>query len=904
MTEIRRTNYKVVQTTNNFAVDAYRGEYEEAGLEVDKLPRASFHVRDDSGVLAQSVLTEGKEFKIYRGVNGSVNGEMVFHGIIETPELFEDARGAGVIVRGVHRGYKMLQQHLCDTYDYDEDGFAATTRDAVTVNPWRWFIFRKPGGDLNARGEVLPIDGVSFDDVVKHIIGTKFVHQIDFQDNSYLRASTVYTTTNRVQVYRDGPSGDLRPALQKVRKDGSGFLASDTATTIPLHNGSVNIESMGDISSMTVTLVGVGDTRVDQVQVSASRNALHATPSYSSAKTVTHSSIMLDDGVTDTGLDKWVFTFSNAELPASADKDSAGIKILIPGTDGESTTTKIYYAKVECVTASDTGLANGTIDAYDNPVANRSDLDDSNWVESDFATFNRLEAMEKLRSLTESDEAVNTSPHWDIWIDATLAVHFQERRGADLADWSYSFANGNLRDVKQRYVGNDIAYQTIAYGAGSGAAQSRIVSSEEYSSGGLYDSDRDPSDGALYGQLARVMKFVDSNETSPLALYRKARAFHKLHRAPIESVEVTLEPEFIRHFGTGDGVTISNLRTRTSGVKRVVNLSRAWDGGAMEKIRVRLGNSLDDFARHISNGIQSTETLAVRPQPSSGKMGLSGDGVNFTKDYYGQFSFAIPENATVDRVVLKLATLPWQITARGGTASNLTIGTRSSAALGTQAIAALASHTKTDTLPSTGGSGYLLEIEIDTDKTESLALIEVTTNHASENEILRETHIINGTTAFKRLVYISANQSGKTISFKVTNLGLTSATFNYNYYLTPIAEHVHNPEFGIWQFDGDSGNGTGTPVYGTGITLAVDPTVDANGIPSTFATEKIPHTFGSATAPQSITIDVTGYLATDGNGIVKSGEHKVYLKSAAGASNAEGLAVVSVTPILRFKGDA
>lgn len=894
MSSVIKTRYYVEQSTNGVEIVASRGDYDEPRIVVDDAPRARITVPDPSGVIGNSVLVAGKEFKIYRGATGRPS-ELVFHGIVEEPELEEDEGGSHITVRGVHKGYKMLQQHLCDTYDYDEDGDPATVRDGVTVNPWSYFIFRKVDGPLDVRGEALPIDGVKFNDVVKCLIGTKFIHQVDFRDNSYLRASQVYATTNVVQVHRDGETSDVRPALQRVR-NGTGFKAGGSIDTIPLMNGSHLIDAMGDISAVTVTLIGVVNG-TDAPTVAVTRNARDATPTYSAAEAGVQTNVLYDDAVTDTGLDKWVFTFTSGDLPATANKNALGVRITIPGTAASTGTTKIHYMKVECTTASDTGLSEGTIGTYDNPISFRDDIDPSDWCETDLSEENRLKAMEMVRQLTESDSAVNPLPHWDIWIDSDLAVHFSERRGADI-DFEYAFTNKNLRKVSHRFSGSELAYQTIAYGAGSGPAQTRIVSQEEYSAGGLYDSDRDPSDGALYGQLARVVKFVDTNEKSAVTLYRKARAFHKLKRDPIESIQIEIAPQYLRYFETGDGVTIKNVKTRTTGVQRVVELTRGWDEGDMERLKVRLGNPLDDLARAISNTKTKHETLVVRPTPQQRTTGLSGDGIHCTKDHYGVYSFAVPEG--VERVLLKVSTVPWQITSRGaasgGGDSVTSEGGGSAALTSASGGGTVVSADGDDTGAGWTGAPRYLKASSTPVEAASLDFYRYGTLDGEDFYV----GVSNGSTPPDDLEVGDLGNHTHSHAHSVTLPNHThGVTIPSHTHVVDIDDHVHEPEFGIWQFDGDSGNGSGTPVYGMNIEFAVDPTVSAAGIPTTFSTEKTPHKFGKSGGPQSIEVDITGYLAVDSNGVIKTGEHRVYFLTSAGTSNTKGLASLMITPIVK-----
>lgn len=189
--------YEVTQVTDDVVIDTViKGEYDEASLSFNDPPRFKLLVSNPSGIMGH-ILDNGKEVEIRR------NGDLVFTGIVETVKPEDGSNGSRLEVRGVHKAYKLIQQHLCDAYDFDEDDNPRTTRDAITINPWRYFILRKPGGALDEAGDELPIDGVTFDEVYECLLGTRFVHQIDFRDLQYLLPS---------QTGRDAPA----PSIDKL----------------------------------------------------------------------------------------------------------------------------------------------------------------------------------------------------------------------------------------------------------------------------------------------------------------------------------------------------------------------------------------------------------------------------------------------------------------------------------------------------------------------------------------------------------------------------------------------------------------------------------------------------------------------------------------------------------------
>lgn len=617
-----------------------KSDYDESSQSLTDRPVARFTIDNPGGVMAH-VLAEGDEIYVRR------NRERRFHGIISLMEPRDSDDGSWIKCEAVQLGYKLLQARQCDSYDFDEDGDPATTRDAVTINPWRYFIFRDPDGALDANGNGPALDGVTFDDVFKCLIGTKFIHQFTFLDNKYLLASQAFDNTKTVEVYRDGAAGDTRPSLQRVRA-GENFAAGDSIETVPLMSGDPNIDVMGDVSTVDITIVGDYDGTND-VQAEVCRNAGEGTRTYTSV------SLTRQSGWNGSNFDAWTGTV-DLSSDGATQKNQIGIKFTIPGNAGDTSTTSIDYVKVEAVTTSDTGITEGTIDAYSNPVAFGDGGED--FCETDLLTLNRLEASERVRTLTESDSTVNTSPHWDAWIDHNEQFYFQERRGTDLAEIQYDDSEGLLEEISHEFYYDELAYQTIAYGAGSGVAQTRIVSKQEFSGGGLYDSDRDPAQGAK--KIYQVRKFVDPNETSATNLLRKARAFHKLHRDPIESFKIRLDAEYVPYFNVGDGIKVKNLKTRTNDHLRVVKINRSWTAGQGERLNLKIGEPLIEFTKRLVSNEEQNNIVVSRPQPAPQRLGLSGNGITFDKNTVAPFTFTIPNGRLVDRVFLDFRTVPFQ----------------------------------------------------------------------------------------------------------------------------------------------------------------------------------------------------------------------------------------------------
>jgi hypothetical protein len=320
----------------------------------------------------------------------------------------------------------------------------------------------------------------------------------------------------------------------------------------------------------------------------------------------------------------------------------------------------LHYLKAIATTASDVDLTEGTIDAYDNPAIDGLRNGEEDWIEKDFLGMYRIEALEELRRSTESDVGNNEFPHWDAWVDHNLAFHFVERRGSDI-DITYSFANENLYSLRKKFYGAEIGYQTEAFGAGSGIAQNRIVSKEDFATGGLYTPALDPTAGGTspYAPIARILKFIDPNETDPVALLRKARAHHKLHLTPIETLEAGLRAETIRYFSTGDSVNIDDIQCRTTGPIRISRLARSGRGHSLESIDVDIGKSPPTIYSRQRGERLNKDALTIRG-PLSGMVAASGaTDVRFDKDNYGHYKFTPPPNRPISRFILRVTTIPY-----------------------------------------------------------------------------------------------------------------------------------------------------------------------------------------------------------------------------------------------------
>jgi hypothetical protein len=665
----------IQQTTDDFGVDEFsKWSYDEPRIEATDIPRFEFTVPNQSGIPAHSLFV-GKTIRIKR------LGETQFTGVVESCDLPKGKEAATMaVIRGVHEGYHKLRRNICSSYDFDEDGDPATTRDAVTINPWFPFIFREPASTLDVYSNGYPVHFFTVDTMMQAFAGLKFAYQIDFQDNSHFLASDIYTTTNKMQVYRDGPTGDRRFCLQRTRKNGSGFtgVTTEKIESIPLMNGDPYIRRMGNISVVDVVLVGtrngtdnpVMDVCRDAGDASGAGLVNNVTRTYT-AVSLTHVA-----NYNGSGMSAWTGSV-NIGADAASEKAMLGFRIGIPGTDGSASTTKVYYGAFLATTVSDTDLTAGTITAYSAPTLDGTRGSERNAAEGDFHGLNRLEAVERLRLTTDAAIVDNPSAKWDAYVDGNLAFHFVQRRGSNV-NREYSFGAGNLVSVHPTFYGGDIYYQVIALGPGSGIAQTRIVNKTAFSSGGLYDTALDPTPQGTgtsqYAPIARLGYFTDSEESSIVALARKAHSAMALHRAPTETYRIEVLNEALRFFGTGDSIRVVEVVTRANGYLRVVSLSRSGDGADREKLSITIGEKAPTIHDTVSTGASRTDRLTVSGKSQPAALGLAGNGVYFDKDFLGVYPLDLPDPERTAKVFLKFATRPWMTTSKTADFTGITSG--------------------------------------------------------------------------------------------------------------------------------------------------------------------------------------------------------------------------------------
>jgi len=167
--DVPMIGYAVYVETNSFerVYNVFSVSFEDPKIVMTDTP--TFEVETDN-VTGRNInkYSVGKQCRIFR------DGTLEFLGIIE-PRNFEKGKsGSTMSFGGTHIGYKKLQDRVCDYYR------ASNNEYAPVVNPWRFG--RKTSDDDNTL-----IDGMRPDEIMKCLIGTKFIWQEWFTNHDYLR---------------------------------------------------------------------------------------------------------------------------------------------------------------------------------------------------------------------------------------------------------------------------------------------------------------------------------------------------------------------------------------------------------------------------------------------------------------------------------------------------------------------------------------------------------------------------------------------------------------------------------------------------------------------------------------------------------------------------------------------
>lgn len=947
MARLTNITATVKKLPSDFTLPTERGYYEEAPFDVHEGPTCEVLLGDGDGSL-QTEVAIGDRVDVQEGA------ALRFTGYVQKRKRVRGANGHQLALKLRHRGYHQLRSEPCDPYTYDEDGDPITDRDAVKVNTWDWRIFRSPfGNTLDADGNPAPLDGLPHHQAFLALLGWRLEVMHRFLDNRFLRASDVVGTPGaQIQVLADSYDDEEVFSLQRVRGALGYAVNSTPIRLVPLESGDPNLSPMGNLDTVTLRFIGRQDSAASPPIVDVTRQGRAGSPTWE-AITLTPTVNYLGSGLT---LWEGTRTFTG---PAG---NSLGVRIRIGGTS-TTETTRIYHMRASCgLLASDTGIGVGAADIYTDPHGGTLD---KVWVDDDYEGLNRAEGLERLRTSTITNPAVSPGPHWDIYVDnqpLECFAYFQHRRGTDMATPVLDLAAGNITVLEHEEDGVQLAYQVIGVGGGTGTSQFTISDRVEFTSGGLYSAARDPTGVTrLHKDAPQRLVYRDQGCTSRSELRRRTRAFFAERLDPTPFYRVKVVPFDARTYATGDAIPLQDATLGINTTLRVNGIKVSWDARSGHDVQVSLGRRDRSPEEMLGNGRSRANIDKKAPLLAQGRSGVGGPGVNFTATKYGRATFSVPEGVEVDRVLLAMRTGPWQIYSRGGAVEDhdhpaadidVGLGGTTSGAIGEPPFSVnLNANINFPTSPSGlvdfGGvfapSPAASPAKIDRCTILLMAFNNSAAQHAgnitsaelvrvSTGEVVaRSVQNVNSidttpqdasdTVPVTWKVLLRAVNSGEIVSgqtYKIRFNKVSTAGGNWTDDAGAIVDidylhghdvdiaaggaHEHPPKFGVWQFDGDGGNGDGAPKLAVGVRFGVDVGTDTSGIPNNFTAQRHPLAFGDENSPVSVLVDVTNYVRTGPDGRIASGEHEVFFLATAYTGNAQGLAVVQVTPILRAAG--
>lgn len=771
------TKVKVLVDNTEYVDNLYSVNWEQPHLNLSDVPQFEFNTDNFHG-RNYNTHAIGKDVKIYR------NGGLEFYGVIEPKSFSKGAGGASVNVKGKHKGYLNMQKSICEGYRVTE-GF---------VNPWQW-------GRKDVSGN--EIDGINPSDIFKNLIGTKFTFQ-EFFDNTKAILSTDasgargYISLAIVDIESQGNTKLM------AAQSGTGFtLGSGTtpgqAHSIPLYNtpiitasGGQVIRQMGEIQSVTIKLFGDylytpsapllwvcrdgGDAIVDRNYVSV--------PISLSSGSVGQTNVMWTGSVTFTGSEGHKNKFAYKLQPNGT------------ATGTSATTNKIDYLRIDCTTLSDIGLTEGTITSYTDPTSSSG-----NNVVVNVLGLNRLEAAERVRKMTITPDSITDSPHWDAWVDNDLKFHFVQRRGTAVSD-EYSFAKYNITDIKHNFDANNLVNNVIAKGQGAPPNQTTIIS----------DALVDYASVLKYGSRQGV--FQDTSIKDITTLQRRAKAYLKLYKEPIETVDVSIINDWKKVWAVGDTIVVKDSDIGVDGAWRIISAKHKVRGEGNELIDVELGNK-SYKAKDLFGGIgQALKDQEIFYQGIAASAVTSTTSVPFDKDKPAVYSFIIPENVDVDRVYIYAKTDVFKTTSKSASAGGG--GTTS-----TEASQIVTSDASSITTTFAEGSHKHKVFEQN-------AAIDRVFDNPMNDTIWRNIRIadVNGNWGSMWVRVPSGLTTGPDL-YDWENAGNHTHGMSHTHTLNipshshSVSAHTHPLVFGIYEFSGDATT-FGAPMYPTKIQMFVD----------------------------------------------------------------------------------
>ena len=522
-----------------------------------------------------------EEVIIYR------HGEVVFKGLVEPREFNRASSGSVMKVGGPHYGYAKLQQRVCDYYRADNNSYAPV------VNPWQF-------GRLTTTANAL-VDGLRPDEIMQCLIGVKFIWQEWFDSHDFLK----FSTTSAQLAVIDGVL--CLPKSNNTGSDPDDYATSGKIQSIGLYNGDKYVDPMGNISTVTATIIGAKYSSYN-VNLYVCRNADEGSPTWHAVS------------LTFNGSNKWTGSYTFADSPVY--KNQFGYILSLNG-DGNGT-TEVEYARFDCITVSDTSITAGTIDQYNDPNT------DDDTVAVNLAGMTRLEALEKVRLMTNASTEY-ADINWDAYIDNDLKFHFSTIRGEDQPS-VFSFSNRNLSSLIKKEDGK-IVNALIALGQGEEPYAVTLTGSELQDSASISE----------YGQ--KTGYFIDKSIPDAPTLYKRAKAYLKYMKDPRESIEVKLVNDPDLNWSVGDRITIRDTELNVDDLFRVVSKKITWTQEGDEAIDIELATKHDTVGSLFRDMNQRFTTAEVISQGTGAPSNTLAAGLAFDTTQFAEYPFVVPAHA-------------------------------------------------------------------------------------------------------------------------------------------------------------------------------------------------------------------------------------------------------------------
>jgi len=818
---IPKTGYSVfVEGSDYFRVyNIFSVKYDEPGILLSQIPTFEIETDNITGRRLNQ-FSIGKGCKIYR------DGVLQFYGEIEPRGFKKGTQGSTMTFGGPHQGYNHLKNRVCDYYRADNNSYAPV------VNPWQ---FGRKTTTTNAL-----VDGLRPDEIMECLIGTKFIWQEWFDNHDYLR----WTTTQPELVVYDGVL--KLPKTASTADAADSYATSGYVESIGLYNGDKNVDPMGTISTVTAKIIGTKYSSYDPV-LYVCRDADESSPTWTQLVTTYDG-----DGV-------WT---------GDVDLSSDGASILNQfgyylslNSDGDGT-TEIDYVRFDCVTVSDTSVAAGSIDNYNDP--NTSD----DTIAIDLVGLTRLEALERVRTFTNLG-TVYADINWDAYVDNDLQFHFTSVRGEDI-DKTFSFANKNLTLIDQHYDG-EIKNALIAIGQGEEPYAVTLTGSEM----------QDTTSIAEYGK--KTGYFIDKSIPDAPTLYKRAKAYLKYMKDPRENLDIKICNDPALNWSVGDRIKVYDTELNIDNYYRVLARQITKKQDSAEQIDIKVGTVSDTIGSVFKNIQSRFGSQEVISQGTGSPTNTLAAGLAFDTTKAAEYPFYVPKNA--QRVTISVKTHQFRAysKASAATAAGMTDAWSNPQEKTVTVPADTVDFYRIDTpIPSYSGRLFVTARELGNPGaynstfdicTGTASSVEDTHSHLYWSPWTSDPHFMM---SIQLPVFLDEGYAGKYFWIRLWNVKSTSCQVDLSVWLYKEETHTHDLNFGIYEFG----------YYPAKTCMRVDSI-------SNPVVQKFGYIGTESTSAEVIDLDITDNLRDD-NGKIVTGLHTLYFHSQPSTNNTDGLGIISV----------